>query len=127
MPIDEAMTYEIAGEWFPPFLAVEMMTPSHPLRESALRAAEQSVYDSYQDTATATAEGGSLDGQFQEIADDVVKVLRGVAWWVAENHEVGSHDCENCQTCGIHDGRHDKCCGCYDGVCCMDVENRRQS
>lgn len=88
MPIDEAVIYELAEDWFPPFLAVEMMTPSHPLRESALRAAEQCVYESYQETATATAEGGSLDEQYQEIAVDVVKVLRGVASWVAENVEI---------------------------------------
>ena len=87
MPIDEACVYECADDWFPPFLAVAMMTPSHPLRESALKAAEQCVYDSYRETAEATAEGGSLNERYEEIAEDVVKVLRGVADWVATREE----------------------------------------
>lgn len=93
MPIDEAMTYELASDWFPPFLAAEMMTPSHPLRESARRAAESTVYDSYRETAEATAEGGSLNEQYEEIADDVVAILRGVAALVATtNRPDGSND-----------------------------------
>lgn len=82
MPIDEAMTYELAGEWFPPFLDSLALSPSHPLREQALKTAEQAVYDSYQDAAISTAEGGSLDERYEEIAEDVVKILRGVASWV---------------------------------------------
>lgn len=82
MPIDEAMTYELAGEWFPPFLDALALSPSHPLREEALKAAEQVVYDSSQEAAAVTAEGGALDDLYEEIAEDVVKMLRGVAAWV---------------------------------------------
>lgn len=95
MPIDEAMTYDLAGEWFPPFLAVAMMTPSHPLRESALKAAEQCVYDSYLDAVDQNLPDVEFREQqeaFTEVAEDVVKVLRGVADWVAVNVEIGSHD-----------------------------------
>jgi hypothetical protein len=88
MPIDEACVYECAEDWFPPFLTAASLTPSHPLRESALRAAEQCVYDSYRETAEATAEGGALNERYEEIAEDVVKVLRGVASWVAGNVEI---------------------------------------
>lgn len=92
MPIDEAMTYELAEDWFPPFLAVEMMTPTHPLREAALKAAEQCVYDSYLDAVDQNlpdVEFREQQESFTEVAEDVVKVLRGVASWVAENVEVG--------------------------------------
>lgn len=83
MPIDEAMTFELAEDWFPPFLAVAQMTPSHPHRDWALKVAEKAVYDSYRDTAEATAESGSLNERYEEIAEDVIKVLRGVADWLA--------------------------------------------
>jgi hypothetical protein len=82
------MTFEIACEWFPPFLAVAMMTPSHPLRESALNAAEQSVRDSYMDAADPNLPDPEFAEQqeaFQDHADDVIKVLRGVADWVVMN------------------------------------------
>lgn len=84
MPIDEAMTYELAGEWFPPFLDALALSPSHPLRVDALRNAEHAVYESYQEAATATAEGGALNERYEEIAEDVVKMLRGVAAWVLD-------------------------------------------
>lgn len=89
MPIDEAMTYELGAEWFPPFLDAIALSPSHPLRADALREAEQAVYDSYRDAATSTAEGGSLEARYEEIADDVVKVLRGAAWWVLSKEGAG--------------------------------------
>lgn len=95
MPIDEAAVYDCAGEWFPPFLAVAQMTPSHPLRSSALKWAEDSVYDSYLDMVDSNLPDPEFEEQqdaLREIAEDVVKVLRGVADWVAVNVEIGSHD-----------------------------------
>lgn len=95
VPIDEAMTYELAEDWFPPFLDVAMMTPSHPLRDAALKAAEQTVRDSYLDAADSNLDDDEFAEQqeaFQEVAEDVIKVLRGVADWVAGNVEIRSHD-----------------------------------
>lgn len=92
MPIDEAAVYDCADEWFPPFLAVAQMSPSHPLRETALKAAEESVYNSYVDLADSNLPDPDFEEQqdaLREVAEDVVKVLRGVADWVAANVELG--------------------------------------
>jgi len=84
MPIDRAMTFELASEWFPPFLAAANMSPSHPLRDVLYAEAEAGVRESYREQAEATAEGGSLSEVYDEIADDVIEVLRGVACWVRD-------------------------------------------
>lgn len=86
MPIDKAMTVELADTWFPPFLDATRMSPTHPLREAAFKAAEQTVLDSYLDMA----DGNLPDVEFKadqdrllNTASDVIEVLRGVAFWVA--------------------------------------------
>lgn len=79
MPIDRAMSVELAAEWLPLFVAAETLTASHPLRVSAFEEAELAVYDSYLAQAEATAESGNLNDAYQDIAADVIEVLRGVA------------------------------------------------
>lgn len=81
MPIDRAMTMELADAWFPPFLDAERMSPSHPLREAAFKAAEQEVLDSYLGMVSPDYD----EAEMRATASDVIEMLRGVAWLVA-NH-----------------------------------------
>lgn len=81
MPIDRAMTMELADAWFPPFLDAERMSPTHPLREAAFEAAEREVLDSYLGMV-----GPDYDtSEMLATASDVIEMLRGVASLVALN------------------------------------------
>jgi hypothetical protein len=81
MPIDDAMREELAEAWLTPYLEAASLSPSHPLRAAALRAADRAVYESYDETAR----NGGLVPPFDDpevmghIAADVVAILRGVA------------------------------------------------
>ncbi|MFT4281195.1 hypothetical protein [Microbacterium sp.] len=81
------MTDELVADWFPPFLAAANMRPSHPLRDVLYAEAERDVRESYRETAEATAESGSLNEAYDDIADDVIEILRGVAWWVTDHFQ----------------------------------------
>jgi hypothetical protein len=92
MPIDRAMSEELAEAWFPPFLAATNMSPSHPLRATLFEAAEAAVIESYAEHAAAIDDGRTLierDIEYTATASDVIEVLRGVAAWVA-NHADGA-------------------------------------
>jgi hypothetical protein len=80
------MSVELAAEWLPLFVAAEQLNASHPLRESAFEQAETAVCDSYLDQADTDlpdAEFKVEQDRLQDIAADVVEVLRGVAVLIA--------------------------------------------
>ncbi len=89
MPIDEAMASDLAEEWLTPYLDAARMTASHPLRDAAFDAADMQVFDSYRSEDTSEWDDGPFSAEvlLESTAQDVTKLLRGIAYLIVCNDE----------------------------------------
>lgn len=92
MPIDAGRGHELIPLWLPSFISAATLTPSHPLREKAVEAAEKVVRDSYANLEiTEEPEGLQRTSAklLRSCADDVIEMLWAFAYLTVESEHDG--------------------------------------